>query len=77
MAKDISEIFSQTVNKFRAARAQDQPIPTDGLSPLERDFETVKDQIRKLKPQIEAYYKGKVEILKIIFLGAVIQNHMI
>ena len=57
MAKDISEIFSQAVDRSRAARAQNQPVPTDGFSPLERDFETVKDQIRKLKQQIEAHPK--------------------
>lgn len=57
MAKDISEIFSQTIDKFRTAREQSQTGHDDGLSKIERDFESVKDQVRKLKPQIEAHPK--------------------
>jgi hypothetical protein len=57
MAKDISEIFSQTVDKFRTAKEQTQTGHDHRLSVLERDFESIKEQVRKLKPQIETHPK--------------------
>ena len=55
MAKDISELFSQAVDKFRTERDRRQDHRDCGLTTLERDFETVKDQVRKLKPHIETH----------------------
>ncbi len=55
MAKDISKIFSQAVDKFRVEQAKSQIRQEDGSIALERDFETVKAQVRKLKPQIETH----------------------
>lgn len=55
MAKDISQIFSQAVDKFRAEQARSQIRREDGSGALEREFETVKEQVRKLKPQIETH----------------------
>lgn len=55
MAKDISELFSQAVDKFRAQRDRDEIRHDRDLSALERDFESVKDQVRKLKPHIETH----------------------
>ncbi len=53
MTKDISKLFSQAVDKFRTQQERSQNRQDGGLSALERDFETVKDQVRKLKPHIE------------------------
>jgi len=53
MAKDISELFSQAVDKFRADRERRQNHQDRGLSALERDFEMVKEEVRKFKPYIE------------------------
>ena len=55
MAKDISKIFDQAVDKFRIQQAQSRVRQDDGSIALERDFETVKEQVRKLKPQIETH----------------------
>ncbi|KAB2930168.1 MAG: hypothetical protein F9K25_09560 [Candidatus Contendobacter sp.] len=56
MAKDISKIFSQAIDKFRTEQARSQTRQErEPNSALERDFETVKEQVRKLKPQIETH----------------------
>lgn len=55
MAKDISELFSQAVANFRAEQSRQQPAKEQALTRLERDFEEVKDQVRKLKPHIETH----------------------
>jgi len=59
MAKDISKLFSQAVNKFRADQERRENRQEGGLTPLERDFETVKDQVRQLKPHIETHPRVK------------------
>ena len=53
--KDISKLFSQAVNKFRADQEKHETPQNSGLSPLERDFEMVKDEVRKLKLHIETH----------------------
>lgn len=53
MVKDISELFSQAVDKFRTERERSQNHQDRGPSTLERDFERVKDEVRKFKPYIE------------------------
>ena len=53
--KDISKLFSQAVNKFRADQEKHETRQNSGLSPLERDFEMVKDEVRKLKLHIETH----------------------
>ena len=55
MAKDISKLFNQAVNKFRADQEQRENRQGGGPSALERDFEMVKDEVRKLKPHIETH----------------------
>ena len=55
MAKDISKLFSQAVNKFRTDQEQRENRQDGGLSALEREFEMVKDQVRQLKPHIETH----------------------
>ena len=55
MAKDISKLFNQAVNKFRADQEQRENRQGGGLSPLERDFEMVKDEVRKLRSHIESH----------------------
>ncbi len=57
MAKDISEIFNQTVDEIRTARVQNQTGHDHRLRVLERDFESIKDQVRKLKPRIKTHPK--------------------
>lgn len=57
MAKDISELFSQAVDQFRAEQDRRQTGRERVLTGLERDFESLKDQVRKLKPQIEMHPK--------------------
>lgn len=54
MAKDISEIFSQAVDRFRAQRDHESGQDRS-LTALERSFESIKDQVRKLKPHIETH----------------------
>ena len=53
--KDISTLFSQAVNKFRADQEKHETPRNSGLSPLERDFEMVKDEVRKLRSHIESH----------------------
>lgn len=55
MAKDISELFGRAVANFRAEQSRQQPAKAQALTRLERDFETVKDEVRKLKPHIETH----------------------
>jgi hypothetical protein len=55
MAKDISELFSKAVDKFRTDREQREVSQGRPLNALERDFEQVKEQVRQLKPQIESH----------------------
>jgi hypothetical protein len=55
MAKDISELFNQAVNQFRTEKDQRQTGQERVLTALERDFERLKDEVLKLKPQIEAH----------------------
>ena len=45
MAKDISELFNQAVNRFRNEKEQRQTRQERVLSALERDFERVKDEV--------------------------------
>jgi len=55
MAKDINELFNQAVNRFRTEKDQRQTRQERVLTALERDFERVKDEVLKIKPQIEAH----------------------
>lgn len=55
MAKDISELFGRAVANFRAEQSRQQPVERQVSTRLERDFETVKDEVRKLKPHIEPH----------------------
>lgn len=55
MTKDISELFGRAVANFRAEQSRQQPVKERALTELERDFETVKDQVRKLKPHVEMH----------------------
>ena len=55
MAKDINELFSQAVNQFRSQKDQSQTHEERILTTLERDFERLKDEVFKIKPQIEAH----------------------
>lgn len=55
MAQDISELFAQALDRQRSRHEQEQTRNDDGLSVLERDFERVKDEVRKLKPLIESH----------------------
>ncbi len=55
MAKDISALFNQAVDRFREEKDQQQTGQERVLTALERDFERVKDEVCKIKPQIEAH----------------------
>lgn len=55
MAKDISALFNQAVDQFRKEKDQQQTGQERVLTALERDFERVKDEVCKIKPQIEAH----------------------
>lgn len=57
MAKDISELFSKAVDKFRTDRDQHQVHRERQLSALEQEFEAVKEQVRSFKGQIETHPK--------------------
>lgn len=55
MVKDISELFSQTVDRFRNEKDQREVGRNRALTVLERDFERLKDEFLKLKPRLEAH----------------------
>lgn len=57
MAKDINELFNQAVNKVRTQRDEHETSKERVLTALERDFERVKDEALKIKPQVEAHPK--------------------
>ncbi|HAS50434.1 MAG TPA: hypothetical protein DCS21_01245 [Gammaproteobacteria bacterium] len=55
MAKDISALFNKAVDQFRKEKDRQQTGQERVLTALERDFERVKDEVCKIKPQIEAH----------------------
>lgn len=55
MTKDIGELFGRAVANFRAEQSRQQPVKERVLTELERDFEAVKGQVRKLKPHVETH----------------------
>ncbi len=57
MAKDISELFTKAVSQFRTEKDRHQNSQIHTATALERDFERLKDEVLKLKPQIESHPK--------------------
>ena len=57
MAKDINELFNQALDKVRTQRDASATSKERVLTVLERDFERVKDEVLKIKPQVEAHPK--------------------
>lgn len=57
MAKDISKLFTEAVDKFRTERERRQSRDDRKMSVLELEFERVKDEARKLKQSIETHPK--------------------